>query len=292
MRTRFALVALLWQFAGGGVASAENIPYLGQWSNGRGETLQIKRKTLQFADNKPVPYRDVTESTDGLNFELRITARGEVNAFSGKTLGLYVDGGPMKMTGYLSHADYVQKRNPQQVISWEPDDHGSGGESDDNAAAASPRPGSARRAYTPAVGSTERKAIALALHEPCARDLKQEVIVKFDLLRVEGDWAVARVQPLPAERKADRLREDRLQGANGGRHLRRCGGSAPEAQRRQLGRPRMALWRDRHGNGRVAEASSRPGGSLPVSFSVGSACVRACAFAVANGTQTLPLPSN
>ncbi len=196
MRTRFALVALLWQFAGGGVASAENIPYLGQWSNGRGETLQIKRKTLQFADNKPVPYRDVTESTDGLNFELRITARGEVNAFSGKTLGLYVDGGPMKMTGYLSHADYVQKRNPQQVISWEPDDHGSGGESDDNAAAASPRPGSARRAYTPAVGSTERKAIALALHEPCGRDLKQEIIVKFDLLRVEGDWAVARVQPL------------------------------------------------------------------------------------------------
>ena len=50
-------------------------------------------------------------------------------------------------------------------------------------------------AHTPPPGSAERKAIALALHGPCERDLQQRVILKFDQLRVIDDWAMARVRP-------------------------------------------------------------------------------------------------
>jgi hypothetical protein len=61
-----------------------------------------------------------------------------------------------------------------------------------------------RLAHPPAPGSAERKAIALALHAPCERDLKQKVMLKFIQLRVAADWAMAQVRPLqPNERSID-----------------------------------------------------------------------------------------
>ncbi len=106
------------------VAAETEQPYIGEWSNGRGETLTITAKTIRFADDRPVPYRDVTRATDGSSFELQITAKGEVNAFPGKTLAVAVEGDTMKITGYLSHADYMQEKNPQQSVTWERDsDH-------------------------------------------------------------------------------------------------------------------------------------------------------------------------
>ena len=81
----------------------------------------ITDKTIQFGDDKPVAYRDVTRATDGSDFELQITARGEVNAFPGKTLAISVDGETMDMIGYLSHADYMEEKNPQQIVTWERD---------------------------------------------------------------------------------------------------------------------------------------------------------------------------
>ena len=116
-----ATLALLLQLLIAVAIAADDAPYLGEWSNGRGETLIITAKTLQFADDKPVPYRDVTRATDGSIFELQITARGEVNAFPGKTLALELDRETMTMTGYLSHADYMQEKNPQQSVIWERD---------------------------------------------------------------------------------------------------------------------------------------------------------------------------
>src|SRR3954469_2065605 len=82
-------------------------PYIGEWSNGRGETLSIKTKTIQFAHDKPVAYRDVTRDSDDDAYELRITAPGEINAFAGKTLILKLDEDEMQMTGYASHDAYV-----------------------------------------------------------------------------------------------------------------------------------------------------------------------------------------
>lgn len=57
-------------------------PYLGNWSNGRGETLVITAKTLKFQKDKPVPYRDVTKASDGKFFQLQVTAEGKVNYLS------------------------------------------------------------------------------------------------------------------------------------------------------------------------------------------------------------------
>lgn len=101
------------------LAATPEPPYVGDWSNGRGETLVITEKTIQYADDRPVPYRDVTRATDGSSFELQITARGDVNAFPGKTLALSLDGDTMEMTGYLSHEDYMQEKDPQQVVTWD-----------------------------------------------------------------------------------------------------------------------------------------------------------------------------
>src|SRR4051794_36188518 len=87
------LAALTSSFA----LAGEKPDYIGEWSNGRGETLTITAKTIQFADNKPVPYRDITRGSDGSSFQLEITATGSVNAFPGKFLEVSIDGEEMKI---------------------------------------------------------------------------------------------------------------------------------------------------------------------------------------------------
>jgi hypothetical protein len=78
-------VALVFTVAfltlGKGGASAAP-PYIGEWSSGRGESLIITAETLQYATDKPVPYRDITKATgeDG-PFQLIILAKGKVNYF-------------------------------------------------------------------------------------------------------------------------------------------------------------------------------------------------------------------
>lgn len=104
--------------------ASEARPYLGEWSNGRGETLTVTAKTLQFGTDKPVAYRDVTRATDGSDFELQITAPGTVNAFPGKTLALHCEGDTMKMTGYESHAAYMQGGEVQMEVTWDRDSDG------------------------------------------------------------------------------------------------------------------------------------------------------------------------
>ncbi len=101
-----------------GASAADELPYLGAWSNGRGETLLITSKTLQFAENRAVTYKDVTRATDGSSFELQITAAGKVNAFPGKILGVVCEDDSMKITTYASHADYMSEENPQSIVTW------------------------------------------------------------------------------------------------------------------------------------------------------------------------------
>jgi hypothetical protein len=61
------------------VSAHEPLPYLGKWSNGRGETLAITAKTIQFASDKPVTYSDVTKATNGQEFNLEVTSEGKLN---------------------------------------------------------------------------------------------------------------------------------------------------------------------------------------------------------------------
>jgi hypothetical protein len=121
MKLPSLLLAAVLQLLISSASATGEAPYIGEWSNGRGETLTITDKTIQFGEDKPVPYRDVTRASDGSEFELQITARGDVNGFAGKTLAITVDGDTMDMIGYLSHEDYMEETNPQQIVTWERD---------------------------------------------------------------------------------------------------------------------------------------------------------------------------
>jgi hypothetical protein len=190
-------------------AAAEQLPYVGTWSNGRGETLVVTEKMMQFANDPPVTYRDFTRGGDNHRFELRITAPRVVNPFPGKSLRVTCEETSMEMVGYRSHADLMQERNRQQVVTWER-------ENTPTAPGEGPRSGK-KTGYTPQPGSGERKAIAFALHAPCERDLKQDVLLEFEQLRIVGDWALARVRPLqpneePIDYRRTKYREQQEEG--------------------------------------------------------------------------------
>jgi len=96
-------------------------PYLGDWSNGRGETLSIKAKTIQFASDKAVPYRDITRVTNGQEFDLEITSEGKLNYLT-KFIHLSMAEGDkpaeMKATLYDSFKDMQDGQNSQGEATW------------------------------------------------------------------------------------------------------------------------------------------------------------------------------
>jgi hypothetical protein len=99
------------------VSALAKMPYIGRWSNGRGETLAITQRTLQFANDRPVYYRDVTKVTDGQHFSIQITSRGKLNYFS-KFLALSFENGQMTMTLYNSYREMFDGENSQGESTW------------------------------------------------------------------------------------------------------------------------------------------------------------------------------
>jgi hypothetical protein len=53
---------------------------------------------------------------------LEITTPGKINAFPGKTLYLTFEEGAMKMTGYKSHAEFMQGGEVQMEATWYKDE--------------------------------------------------------------------------------------------------------------------------------------------------------------------------
>lgn len=115
-RVRLACALVALGFAANLVA--EPLPYLGEWSNGRGETLTISESILRFAENEPVKYRDITKATAGSSFELQITTPGEINAFPGKFVSVFLEDDALKMKTFSSHADHMQEKDPQSIVTW------------------------------------------------------------------------------------------------------------------------------------------------------------------------------
>jgi hypothetical protein len=93
------------------------MPYIGRWSNGRGERLIVTKRTLKFNNDKSVTFRDVTKVTDGNHFALQITSRGKLNYFT-KFIALSLENDEMKMTLYDSYADMFDGKNPQGESTW------------------------------------------------------------------------------------------------------------------------------------------------------------------------------
>jgi hypothetical protein len=101
-------------------AAPAKLPYVGRWSNGRGETLHITARTLQFANDRPVAYRDVTKVTDGNHFSIQITSRGKLNYFT-RFLALAIEKGQMSMTLYNSYREMFDGENSQGESTWHRD---------------------------------------------------------------------------------------------------------------------------------------------------------------------------
>src|SRR6267142_1128369 len=82
--------------------------YVGEWSNGRGETLVITGSTIKFGSDRAVPYRDVTRVTNGREFHLEITSEARLNYLTKFLHISFGDGNKtdeMKMTLYNSRKD-------------------------------------------------------------------------------------------------------------------------------------------------------------------------------------------
>ena len=99
-------------------------PYVGEWSNGRGDTLLITTNTIKFGNDKPVPYHDITRVTNGREFNLQITTEAKLNYL---TEFLHVSFGEgektdqMKVTLYDSRKDMENGENSQGEATWERD---------------------------------------------------------------------------------------------------------------------------------------------------------------------------
>jgi hypothetical protein len=96
-------------------------PYIGGWSNGRGDTLVITGSTIKFGRDKAVSYRDITRVTDGKAFNLEITTQGNLNYLT-KFLHISIVEGDkpdeMKMTLYDSRKDMEAGVNSQGEATW------------------------------------------------------------------------------------------------------------------------------------------------------------------------------
>lgn len=121
----FLVVGFVGSFAAGrirGNASSNSAePYVGNWSNGRGDTLVITGSTIRFASDKAVSYRDITRVTDGKEFSLEITAEGKLNyltRFLHVSMGAGDKPDEMKLALYDSRKDIEDGENSQGEATW------------------------------------------------------------------------------------------------------------------------------------------------------------------------------
>jgi len=102
-------------------AEPKPLPYIGKWSNGRGETLVITASTIRFGNDKAVNYRDVTKATNGQEYNLQVVSPGKLNYLT-KYLHISTSEGDkpdeMKMTLYDSYKDMEDGENSQGEATW------------------------------------------------------------------------------------------------------------------------------------------------------------------------------
>jgi hypothetical protein len=99
--------------------AADNAPYIGTWSNGRGEELVITAKTIKFAKDKPVPYEDITGVTDGKQFKIKLN--GVKLNFLSPYMVLIMNGKKsMKSLGFDSRQGF-DKGSPSSEVNWDRD---------------------------------------------------------------------------------------------------------------------------------------------------------------------------
>lgn len=125
MKTRHAAVLLAISLLAGVSTYARKKwkdPYVGEWSNDRGETLVITSSTIRFGNDKAASYHDITRVTDEREFRLQITTEAELNHLT-KFLHILVVGDgdkadEMKLTLYDSRKDLEAGENARGEATW------------------------------------------------------------------------------------------------------------------------------------------------------------------------------
>ena len=125
MKTRHAALLLAVSLLAGLTAYAGKKwkdPYIGEWSNGRGETLVITANSIRFGNEKAVSYHDITRVTDEKEFMLQITTEGELNYLT-KFLRVSIGGegdkaDEMKVKLYNSRKELEAGENSQGEATW------------------------------------------------------------------------------------------------------------------------------------------------------------------------------
>lgn len=124
MKTRYiSFLLAIFLLAGLAAFGAEKRkdPYIGEWSNGRGDTLVITGSTIKFGRDKAASYRDITRVTNGQEFNLEVTTQGNLNYLT-KFLHISIAEGDnsneMKMTLYDSRKAMEDGENSQGEATW------------------------------------------------------------------------------------------------------------------------------------------------------------------------------
>lgn len=93
-------------------------PYIGQWCCGRGYTIYITSETIQFEEERPFGYEDITRVSDG-SFAMIHLIDYAPGTFFQEYLTLSLNpGGEMEMTGYSSADDQWFSRNSGLWFVW------------------------------------------------------------------------------------------------------------------------------------------------------------------------------
>jgi hypothetical protein len=115
------LLCAIFVFATFGVAFAdEEEAYFGEWSNANGDMLRITSEGIQWNTEKPLPYDDITEDSDGSFYLLQITGPDEPHSFSGKFLRITfgTDADQFTLTTYRTQSDALNQVNESGRSEW------------------------------------------------------------------------------------------------------------------------------------------------------------------------------
>lgn len=96
--------------------TANQAPFIGEWSNGRGFQLTVTESTLKLGANKAVRYKDVTKVSDGNIFYLQVINPGKMNYFSNfiaVTIDPDTDPAEMQLTFYKTYKNLFDGENEQ-----------------------------------------------------------------------------------------------------------------------------------------------------------------------------------
>ena len=96
----------------------EETSYFGDWTNDRGDTLQITSDSIKVNEEKPVRYDDITEDSDGSFFVLQI--KDDSAYFGGKFLRIVFGKEPDRfiVSIYKTLPDALKKENEVKHVEW------------------------------------------------------------------------------------------------------------------------------------------------------------------------------